>query len=62
VNIAKQAGFDNFNLDLMFGLPESNQQDSLRDVQQAIALQPSRIILAGSAVEILPCAPAPMPK
>lgn len=43
VNIAKQAGFDNFNLDLMFGLPESNQQDSLRDVQQAIALQPSHI-------------------
>jgi oxygen-independent coproporphyrinogen-3 oxidase len=46
VNIAKQAGFDNFNLDLMFGLPESNQQDSLRDVQQAIALQPSHAMRA----------------
>ena len=43
VEIAKQAGFDNFNLDLMFGLPESCEQDSLRDVQQAVALQPSHI-------------------
>ncbi|NOQ14630.1 MAG: radical SAM family heme chaperone HemW [Methyloprofundus sp.] len=40
---ARQAGFDNFNLDLMFGLPDSDEQDSLRDVQQAIALQPSHI-------------------
>ncbi|WP_428356778.1 radical SAM family heme chaperone HemW [Methyloprofundus sp.] len=40
---ARQAGFDNLNLDLMFGLPESSEQDSLRDVQQAIALQPSHI-------------------
>ncbi len=40
---AKQAGFDNFNLDLMFGLPESSDHDSLRDIQQAIALQPSHI-------------------
>ena len=27
---ARQAGFDNLNLDLMFGLPESSEQDSLR--------------------------------
>ncbi|GAW86074.1 oxygen-independent coproporphyrinogen III oxidase [Bathymodiolus platifrons methanotrophic gill symbiont] len=43
VEIARQAGFDNFNLDLMFGLPESSDHDSLSDVQQAIALQPSHI-------------------
>ena len=43
ISIARQAGFDNFNLDLMFGLPESSEQDSLHDVQQAIALQPSHI-------------------
>ncbi|RLA24998.1 MAG: radical SAM family heme chaperone HemW [Gammaproteobacteria bacterium] len=42
---ARQAGFDNFNLDLMFGLPESSERDSLRDVQQAIKLQPSHISL-----------------
>ena len=43
VAIARQAGFDNFNLDLMFGLPESKEQDSLHDVQQAIELQPAHI-------------------
>jgi len=43
VEMAKQVGFDNFNLDLMFGLPESNEQDSICDVQQAIELQPSHI-------------------
>lgn len=40
--IAHQAGFDNFNLDLMFGLPDDDF-DSLSDIQQAIALQPSHI-------------------
>lgn len=43
VGIAKEAGFDNINLDLMFGLPESDKQDSLQDVEQAIALQPSHL-------------------
>jgi len=43
VAIAQQAGFDNLNLDLMFGLPDSSEQDSLDDVLQAIALQPSHI-------------------
>lgn len=45
VEIAQQAGFDNFNLDLMFGLPESDAHDSLHDVQQAITLEPSHISL-----------------
>ena len=43
VEIARQAGFDNLNLDLMFGLPESDADDSLYDVQQAIELQPTHI-------------------
>ncbi|MDC9729276.1 MAG: radical SAM family heme chaperone HemW [Methyloprofundus sp.] len=43
ITIAKQAGFTNFNCDFMFGLPESGQQDSLQDLQQAIAFQPSHI-------------------
>ncbi|MBE0469444.1 MAG: radical SAM family heme chaperone HemW [Methyloprofundus sp.] len=43
VAIAQQAGFDNLNLDLMFGLPDSSEQDSIDDVVQAIALQPSHI-------------------
>ena len=40
---AKQAGFDNFNLDLMFGLPEQSLAQSLCDVQQAIALNPTHL-------------------
>ena len=51
VEIAQQAGFDNFNLDLMFGLPESHKHDSLSDVQQAIKLQPSHISFYQLTVE-----------
>lgn len=40
---AKQAGFENFNLDLMFGLPEQTLEQSLSDVQQAVALKPTHL-------------------
>lgn len=43
VAIAQAAGFDNLNLDLMFGLPEQTQAQTLTDVQTAIDLQPSHI-------------------
>lgn len=43
IKIAKQAGFNNFNLDLMFGLPEQSNAEMLHDVQTAISLQPSHI-------------------
>jgi len=43
VEIAKQAGFDDFNLDLMFGLPGQSNSEILSDVQTAIQLQPSHI-------------------
>ncbi len=43
VEIAHKAGFDNFNLDLMFGLPEQTHSEMLNDVQTAIKLQPSHI-------------------
>jgi len=42
-SIAKQAGFDNFNLDLMFGLPEQSIDQALKDLQQAIACQPTHL-------------------
>ena len=45
VEIAHAAGFDNINLDLMFGLPGAAAGDSLRDVQTAIGLQPTHISL-----------------
>ncbi len=40
---ARDAGFDNFNLDLMFGLPEQTLAQSLSDVQQAISLNPTHL-------------------
>ena len=41
--IAHQAGFNNFNLDLMFGLPGSTGKDSREDVETAIGLEPKHI-------------------
>ncbi|MEE4376823.1 MAG: radical SAM family heme chaperone HemW [Candidatus Competibacteraceae bacterium] len=40
---AHQAGFDNFNLDLMFGLPTQTPAQALADVITAIALEPTHI-------------------
>jgi oxygen-independent coproporphyrinogen-3 oxidase len=41
--IAHQSGFENFNLDLMFGLPDSNPDNSKTDVATAIGLKPAHI-------------------
>ncbi|MEZ5480979.1 MAG: radical SAM family heme chaperone HemW [Porticoccaceae bacterium] len=43
VKSARRAGFDNFNLDLMHGLPEQTTQQAISDLKQAIALEPSHI-------------------
>ena len=43
VEIAVKAGFDNFNLDLMFGLPDQTEAEALSDLQTAISLAPSHI-------------------
>ncbi len=40
---AHKSGFDNFNLDLMFALPEQNRQLAAQDLQTAIDLAPSHI-------------------
>ncbi|ALP51675.1 coproporphyrinogen III oxidase [Candidatus Tenderia electrophaga] len=40
---AHDAGFDNFNLDLMFGLPQQTLEQAREDVATAIALEPSHI-------------------
>jgi oxygen-independent coproporphyrinogen-3 oxidase len=42
-DIARTAGFDNFNLDLMFGLPQQTIKEALDDLQQAIDLQPTHL-------------------
>lgn len=40
---ARRAGFDNFNLDLMFGLPKQSLGEAIEDLQQAIDLHPSHL-------------------
>lgn len=42
-DMARQAGFDNFNLDLMHGLPDQSQDEALDDLRQAIALGPTHL-------------------
>jgi oxygen-independent coproporphyrinogen-3 oxidase len=43
VEAAHQAGFQNFNLDLMFGLPGQTQKQALQDLQMAKDLKPAHI-------------------
>ncbi|MBT9098170.1 radical SAM family heme chaperone HemW [Methylovulum psychrotolerans] len=43
VEIAHYAGFANMNLDLMFGLPGATADCSQKDVQTALALEPTHI-------------------
>ncbi len=40
---AHAAGFDNFNLDLMYGLPEQSLKDALEDLHTAFALEPKHL-------------------
>jgi len=42
-DMARRAGFDNFNLDLMHGLPDQSLDDALGDLRQAIAMQPTHL-------------------
>ncbi|WP_020394824.1 radical SAM family heme chaperone HemW [Thiolinea disciformis] len=41
--IARNAGFDNVNLDLMFGLPDQTIEQAMQDLQQAISLAPTHL-------------------
>ena len=41
--VARQAGFENINLDLMFALPDQNIDQGLSDLQQTIDLSPQHI-------------------
>ncbi len=43
VQIATQCGFTNFNIDLMFGLPNQTIADALFDLQCAMSLNPTHI-------------------
>ena len=43
VEIARKAGFDNLNLDLMHGLPNQQHSEAMADLQQAIELAPEHL-------------------
>lgn len=43
ISDAKEAGFDNISLDLMFGLPEQDIDSWRRSLKQAVSLQPTHI-------------------
>ena len=43
IKMAKEAGFDNFNIDLMHGLPDQSEAQALADIQQAIDLGPTHM-------------------
>ncbi len=43
VKLAQDAGFDNFNLDLMYALPQQTLAMALHDVERAIALAPTHL-------------------
>lgn len=43
VSIAKKAGFTNFNIDLMHGLPKQNVIEGLEELQIAFSLNPTHI-------------------
>ena len=42
-NLAREAGFDNINLDLMFGLPGQDLDGALADLRYALALRPEHL-------------------
>ncbi|OUS04864.1 YggW family oxidoreductase [Gammaproteobacteria bacterium 54_18_T64] len=43
IGIAREAGFDNINLDLMHGLPEQTPEQAIADLQLAIDQQPEHL-------------------
>jgi putative oxygen-independent coproporphyrinogen III oxidase len=42
-DFARKAGFDNFNLDLMFGLPAQSTEQALADLRTAISCAPTHL-------------------
>lgn len=51
LELAREAGFENLSLDLMYGLPGQNLADLQADVAEALALAPEHISIYGLQVE-----------
>ena len=43
IDMVEKAGFDNFNLDLMYALPAQTTKDAISDLKIALALQPTHL-------------------
>lgn len=43
IETAHKVGFDNFNLDLMFGLPKQTAKTAQNDIETALALEPTHL-------------------
>ncbi len=43
IEMAQQAGFDNINLDLMFGLPEQTEAEALADIETALSFKTTHL-------------------
>ena len=43
IDMARAAGFDNFNLDLMYGLPGQDVREAIADLQEAFAFAPPHL-------------------
>jgi oxygen-independent coproporphyrinogen-3 oxidase len=43
VELARRVGFDNFNVDLMYGLPGDDVDGALRDLEGALGLEPAHL-------------------
>lgn len=43
IEAAKSAGFDNFNLDLMFALPNQTLEEAVLDIETALSFRPSHL-------------------
>jgi oxygen-independent coproporphyrinogen-3 oxidase len=48
---ARAAGFTNFNLDLMYGLPRQTESDAMRDLNTALALQSTHLSVYQLTIE-----------
>lgn len=43
IQLVKEIGFTNFNLDLMYGLPQQSISDAIKDLKTALSFQPSHL-------------------
>lgn len=43
ITVARQSGFDNFNLDLMHGLPDQTEKQALQDLEIALSFNPPHL-------------------